>query len=487
MAKKKIIKNVVKRKAAVKKEPTVSGVSLENNMVSNGSGNGLGLDFGPNGWGVQLSQTTTMEKNLRYYLVSNNRNLLNYSYVEHGLIQTIVDLPIDDGFRGGVDIKAKQLSEDNIIELQAYMERAGDLEAIAQTNKWNRLFGGAGTVIMTGQDPTSPLDLKRLKYTEELAFEPADMWELFYSQINITDDARPIPFIPLSNFDYYGIQLNPERVMLMRGMAAPSFIRPRLRGWGLSVVEALIRSINQYLKSNNLTFEVLDEFKLDIFKIDGLANTLLQQGGEALVQQRIGQTNRQKNYMNAISMDAKDDYVQKQLSFAGLAEAQAGIRMQVASDMRMPLTKLFGISAAGFNSGEDDIENYNAMVESQVRSKVKYEIIRVIELRCMQIFGFIPDDISITFKPLRILAAPQEEEVKTSKLNRMVIAYDRGLMTPQEFKEGCNKDSLLSVQLDPTIDVLPVAGTADDTGDLGGEDEANVSKIKAKETKEDKT
>ena len=31
-------------------------------------------------------------------------------------------------------------------------------------------------------------------------------------------------------------------------------------------------------------------------------------------------------------------------------------------NLKMPITKLFGISAAGFSSGEDDIENYNSMI-----------------------------------------------------------------------------------------------------------------------------
>ena len=50
----------------------------------------------------------------------------------------------------------------------------------------------------------------------------------------------------------------------MKGLTAPSFLRPRLRGWGFSVVEKLVRSINQYIKATDLGFEVLDEFKLDV-------------------------------------------------------------------------------------------------------------------------------------------------------------------------------------------------------------------------------
>jgi hypothetical protein len=246
--------------------------------------------------------------------------------------------------------------------------------------------------------------------------------------------------------------------MRLKGITAPSFIRPRLRGWGFSVVEALIRSINQYLKATDLSFEVLDEFKLDIFKVKNLVNTLLSPNGDQEVRKRVALANWQKNYQNAMVMDSEDDYVQKQLSFAGLAEAMGQIRMQVASDMRMPLTKLFGISATGFNSGEDDIEVYNSMVESQVRNKIKYIILRVCEIKCQKLFGFIPDDLSVAFKPLRVLSAEQEETVKTQKFTRLIQAKERGEINTLEFRDACNKGNLFDITLDTDVGTLDALG-----------------------------
>jgi len=66
-------------------------------------------------------------------------------------------------------------------------------------------------------------------------------------------------------------------------------------------------------------------------------------------------------------MDMKDDYEQKQITFTGLSDVLSQIRYGIAADVKMPMAKLFGMSASGFNSGEDDIENYNAMIESSVR------------------------------------------------------------------------------------------------------------------------
>lgn len=403
-----------------------------------------------------VEQINTVFKNLRWYLVSNFRQVLSQCYVEIGLIQTIVDVPVDDGFRGGIKIKSKELDETQINELQISLDRDDDLNTAAQAQKWNRLFGGAGIIILTDQDPETPLEIELIGPDTPLEFRPVDMWELFWDKQNTEGYDPAIQTQDFEYYNYYGEQIHKSRVMRLKGFTAPSFIRPRLRGWGFSVVEVLVRSINQYLKATDLSFQVLDEFKVDYYKIKNLVNTLMSPMGREKVQQRVQQANYQKNYLNAVVMDSEDDHDSKQLSFAGLAETMAGIRMQVAADMRMPITKLFGTSAsAGIgNTDQNDMENYNSMVESQVRNKSKYDILRICEIKCQKLFGFIPEDLSIEFSPLRVLSAEQEENVKTQKFNRLLAARTAGEVTTFEFREACNKGNLFDVTLDNAGDEL---------------------------------
>jgi phage-related protein (TIGR01555 family) len=403
----------------------------------------------------QVSSIETLEANLRWFLISNFRQVLSEAYVELGLIQAIVDIPVDDAFRGGIELNSKQLSEDELAELITSMDRDEDIEAAKEACKWERLFGGAGIIVMVDdQDPEKPLNVRMIDKDTKMEFRAADLWELFWSLINTEGYDPSLQTQESKLFNYYGKMVHKSRVMKLKGHKAPSFIRPRLRGWGTSEVEIAVRSINQYLKGTDLTFEVLDEFKLDIYLLDGLATTLGLPNGLQKVAERVMTANRQKNYQNAVVLDAKDKYEQKQLSFAGLAEVSAGVRMQVASDLRMPLTKLFGISAAGFNSGEDDIEVYNGMIESSIRGKAKYHVLRMAELRCQQLFGFIPDDLKLTWQPLRVLSAVDEETVKTNKFTRLLQARQAGEITTLEFRERVNKDSLLGMPLEVDGDNL---------------------------------
>lgn len=431
--------------------------------------------------GQQVEDSTTLFTNLRWYLVSNMRQLLSQCFVEIGLIQTICCVPVDDALRGGILIKSKQLDESQIKDLQLSMDRDDDLGTAGWAAKWERLFGGAGILVLVdNQDPESPFDITSITKDTDIEFRDVDMWELYWDQQNVEGYDPQIETENFEFYSYYAENVHRTRVMRLKGIKAPSFIRPRLRGWGVSEVERLVRSINQYLKATDLGFEVLDEFKLDVYKLKNLTNTLLSPNGTNAVKQRVQMANWQKNYQNALVLDSEDDFDHKQLSFAGLGEAMEGIRRQVASDMRMPLSKLFGTSEGGgiASTDQNDMENYNAMIESEVRGKLKFHILRMLEIKCQKLFGMIPDDLEIEFKPLRELGAVDQENVKTQKYARVAAAKASGLITDLEYRDACNKGHLFDIELDTTDAALndPELGIEENTSDIASEEGADPKK-----------
>lgn len=438
---------------------------LQNDRIANGFAEAVGFSGGPgigggiNPWGFPgngmggppVEDTATSFDNLRWYLVSNFRQLLSQLFVEIGLVKTICIVPVQDGLRGGVTFKSQQLDEQQLSDLRIEMDKQDDINTAGWGSIWQRLYGGGGILTLVGdQDPLDELVLEDIKEGDDVMFRAVDMWELYWDKQNVEGYDADISSEDFEFYNYYSERVHKTRVMRLKGLEAPSFIRPRLRGWGVSEVETLIRSMNQYLKSTALGFEVLDEFKLDVYKIKNLVNTLLSPNGTQTVQARVQLANWQKNYQNAIVMDSEDDFDHKQLSFSGLAEAMAGIRQQVAADMRIPQLKLFGqsFSSGMGNSNQEEMENYNAMVESEVRNKLKWHILRMAEIRCAQMFGMIPDDLELEFKPLRELTAEQQENVKEKKYNRVSAAKAAGEITTQEYRDACNKGNLFDVQLD---------------------------------------
>ena len=414
--------------------------------VNNDSGFLNVLDFLPTGTSYSpLSSQDQLINSNAYALLTLNRTLLSYAYNTYGVLQTAIDQPVDDAFRGGLKIKSDELNSDDIEELQRFMEtRINEKgqnvwDVLRSALKWQRLFGGAGIIINTDQTPTDELKIEWIGRDTPLSFISADRWEMLYSWSLADDIACP--------YNYYGQPIHKTRILKFSGKEAPSFIRRQLQGWGLSEVERMLRSVNAYIKNQNLIYELLDEAKIDIYKIQGYNASLLTGDSARMVKAQIDITNSQKNYMNAVTMDKEDEYDQKQITFSGLAEILQQNRIGIAADLKMPLAKLFGLSASGFSSGEDDIENYNSMVETEIRSKSKGHIIKLIEICCQKLFGFIPN-LEIEFESLRIMNEEQAETIKSSKQDRYLHLYDRGLLTEEEFGDALKTDKIINIKSD---------------------------------------
>lgn len=425
----------------------------------------FGQTFGPSGGYNQdtASQPFTLANANAYVPITLNRILLSYSYMTQGLLRTIVDQPVNDAFRGGIKFKSAELDDDDLKKLnRAFKRKRGkksvagtamskinvyagydqsnsDLEGVKMTASWARLFGGSGLIINTDQPFNKELNAEAIREDSPLEFIAADRWELILSSSNIFDERNPTPF------NYYGLPLHRSRVMTMLWAQAPSYIRLRLQGWGMSILEESIRAVNTYLKFEKLLFELLDEAKIDVFKVTGFNTSLASAKGTALIQQRVAIANQQKNFQSALTMDADDDYVQKQLSFSGIADIYEQLRINLCAYIKIPMNKLFGQSAGGFSSGKDSLDNYNSTVE-MVREQVEPLALAAGELRCQQLFGVIPDDLEIEWTPLDVLDGTEQETVKTSKQARVIGLFQAGIYSGQEACEALMKEGLLLVE-----------------------------------------
>ncbi|MDR2675909.1 MAG: DUF1073 domain-containing protein [Opitutaceae bacterium] len=386
--------------------------------------------------------------------VTLDRHLLASSYCSQGLVQTVIDQPVEDAFRGGIEIECDELGEDGMDELSRVMKHrvagaggsggnrisrrrflsgadagASDFEAVASALCWARLFGGAGLIINTDQNPAEEFEPESLGEGAPLQFIAADRWELILA-LMLAD----------TPFNYYGVPLHRSRVLTAMGKEAPSFLRPRLQGWGMSEIERCIRPINSFVKFETMLFELIDEAKIDVFKIEGFNAALASEEGTNATQRRVALANFLKNHQRAITMDATDDFIQKQIAFSGFGEIYEQLRLNLSSALKIPMNKLFGQSATGFGGGQDAIENYNAIVEG-VRVKAEPLLRAVTGLRCRQLFGFLPD-FEIKWKPLKILDGTQEEQVKDARQARILALKDRDLLSGREAMLSLQKEGI---------------------------------------------
>lgn len=392
----------------------------------------------------QISQSDTVDVNLRRYMISQNRMLLSYLYVEIGIIQTLIDQPVDDAFAKMPIMQSNELKTEEIEEVQQYIQEHGWLEVFKQALKWQRLYGGSGLMINVPQNPASQFRIDRVNQNTPIELYALDRWELNYKpsgeispeNMNVS---KPVTDTP---YDIYGETFHKSRVLPFKGKEAPSILKMQLMGWGMSEVERMIRSLNSFLKNQDVIFELLDEAKIDVFKVFGFQDAVMG-GQEDKVIKQVTAMNMIKNYNNAIVMDKEDEYDQKTINFAGLDQMYSQIRRTICGDLKFTEQKLWGTTTPGFGDGEDALENYNSMLESEIRIKSRQNLIMIYKIACQVVHGFIPEDIDLEYPPLRVLTSEQEEKVKNDKFSRLLQTYQAQLISEEDFINAVNKANLL--------------------------------------------
>lgn len=395
-----------------------------------------------------------------YAPITTNYTLLSYMYKTHGILQTMIDEPVLDAFRDGIELTSKEVGEGSVGEsglgeLEDFAEETGAWETLKSTLMWGALYGGSGLVINVGQDPEKPLDVNDIK-SGRLDFYDADRWEFSGA------------FRSAQTFLFYGKKLDATRVITYGGKRSPRLLRVQLAGWGMSEMERVVEDFNAWLRGRNVLYEILDEAKVDVYSIKDYASTLALPDGQATIGARIQATNSIKNFHNALILDKDDDYKVVANNFAGLADVMRENRIGIACATRMPFSKLFGTTAGGgglANSGEDDMENYNAMITSRVRAPARPIIRKMLRLMMIAVWGK-EYDISFDFKPLRILSAKDEEDIKDKMQQRFERLYDKRLLDSKEMGELLHKHKLISITTKAQEGLLPLNPEVPTTEDM---------------------
>ena len=418
------------------------------NRVNNGLASCLDIPCMPNG---EVYNPTLMNKlfnkSVQRLLTFDWIGLTN-AYNKNSFLQTAVNQKVEDAFRNdGLIIDTKTLDTDELETLRKTMDEEGDIEAIMDCIRWGRLYGGGVLIANTEQDPSLPLDGKQLK-GKKLKFLASNRWQC-YPQGTSPFNAKSFIFtdamdgVNVKNDNVNAATIDKSRVGLYIGEKAPYLTRTILQGWNASIFEGILEPIQNLLGGFDVTLELLSEAKIDIFKISGLNNSLATFNGENKVRKRLEIATANKNYKSSLALDNEDNYEQKQINFGGLPQLLQQFMYIFCGYLRYPVSKLFGIGSSGFSSGEDDLENYNGTVDSEVRIPARQLITWVVNLRCLQLFGRELPDFRPRWRPLRVMSEKDQAEINSRKLDDYLKLQQAQVMTPKQVAQKLTEDGYI--------------------------------------------
>ena len=414
------------------------------NTVNNGLAEALSLPVAPNGEVIDGSMLSRVFNSAIGGLITMHWVALTNAFNKNSFLQTAVNQKVEDAFKNeGLIIDSKTLDTDELELLRNTMEEEGDIEAIIDCIRWGRLYGGGCIIANTTQDATQPLNKAALK-GQPLKFLATNRWQC-YAQGMSPETADTFVFTDSFQTEkaYNIVMIDKSRVGIFTGTNAPYLTKCLLQGWNASIFEGILEPIENLLGGFNVTLELLSEAKIDIFKISDLASVLMSADGERQIQKRLQVATANKNYKSSIAMDMNDDYQQKQISFGGIPQLLEQLMYIFCGYLRYPVAKLFGKGASGFSSGDDDLENYNATVESEVRIPARKLIHWVVNLRCLQLFGRELPDFKPKWKPLREMTEKDMAEVNSRKLADYITLLEHQVMTARQVAQKLTEDSYI--------------------------------------------
>lgn len=377
------------------------------------------------------SQTDASQYN--FDLVSRNRIQMEAVYRSSWIAGMAVDVVAEDMTREGIEIKST-MSPDDMEAFEQEMDALQIWNALCDTVKWSRLYGGAIAVLMIdGQRPETPLRLDTVGKGQFKGLLVLDRWLVQPSLENLVTDFGP----DMGKPKFYTVvadaqalvnqKIHYSRVIRLEGVQLPYWQRIAENGWGQSVLERLWDRLIAFDSTTQGAAQLVYKAHLRTMKVEKLRD-LIAMGGkafEALMKQiemiRLYQSNE-----GMTLLDGSDTFETHQYSFSGLSDLMLQFGQQLSGALQIPLVRLFGQSPAGLNStGESDLRTYYENIAKQQKNNLQIGITLLLKVLSRSVFGKpLPKGFSFKFKPLWQLSDTEKADIAAKVTSAISDAYD---------------------------------------------------------------
>jgi phage-related protein (TIGR01555 family) len=177
--------------------------------------------------------------------ISKNRFRLEAMYRSSWICGKAVDSVAEDMTKRGIEINS-EIEPGEVDELMRLWKQLRLWDALADTVKWSRLYGGAVAVLLIdGQNFATPLRIETVKKDQFKGLLALDRWQLQPSLQDLVSDLGPDLGMP-SFYDVVGnarllqqTRIHYTRVIRLDGQDLPYFQKISENLWGQSVLERL--------------------------------------------------------------------------------------------------------------------------------------------------------------------------------------------------------------------------------------------------------
>ncbi len=392
------------------------------------------------------------KQNARFQ-ISNlfNRSELDQMYRSDGVIRLIIDLFANEMIRQGWEIEGD--AEGKLINK---MEELKVNEAMTNLIKWARLFGGGVCImgIADGLPLDQPVDEAGIRDVQWLRvfdrYQAFSRDGTFESDLNSPNYGYPNVYTINDNRTGAIFFVHYSRILRMDWNILPPRWQNFNQGWGDPLIQTIYEELRNYSTAFSNTATIFEDFVNTILYIPNLSQIIASQCGSNQVMQRLNILNLTKSNMNTAVIDGDERYEKLTTNVTGIAELLDRFMIALSAVTRIPVSLLFGRSAAGLNAtGDNDVRNFYDAVKQEQEAKLRgcmEKLIRYIMLSKDGPFnGVEPENWSLQFVPLWQNTEEQDALTRKMVADTDAIYIDRGVLSAAEVavsRFGGNKWSM---------------------------------------------
>ncbi len=311
---------------------------------------------------------------------------------------------------------------------------------------WSRLFGGATTVSFlrgdTLNDLANPLAMDTIKKGSLLNFVTRDRW--WIAPTGAIDDTPgpnfglPVKYMLSDAGTSQSTIVHWTRLVRWNGRKLPRTSWFRNGMWDGTELQAPLDSVSDYDATKAGIAAMVWEANVDVMKAANLADNLSSAAGIEKTRARYAEGALMKSFNRIILIDKdNEDFAQKTIQFGGLKDVLMNFMIDVCGAADIPMTRLFGQSAAGISAtGEFDMKNYHEHVSAKQVTSLKPQLMRLYEVLVRSTLGYWPDEFAIEFNELQEMTEKERSEIELNDAKRDQIYMQEGAVTEGPVARG---------------------------------------------------
>lgn len=252
-----------------------------------------------------------------------------------------------------------------------------------------------------------------------------------------------------------GIPVHSSRLFYVTENELTTLLKPAYNFFGISLSQKVLDAVAHFTSCREAAGRLLKKYSLTTFKTD--MSQVLTGGLDDVLRQRIEYfvQNRDNDGVAVVDKETEDIVVMT-TSLSGVTDVVRQAMEYVAAMFNEPVTKMWGLSPAGFNTGDNDLQNHYDNIASLQEKMLGEPIKKISAVLQFNAFGKIDKNIIFKFTPL------DEEDlhlgIENNKLNaeRDTILIDSGIISPEEARQRLINDLNSGYNsLDPYEEIKP--------------------------------